>query len=130
MTPTPIDLAAQALREAQAQEDAARMLRLKAEEELMALVGCKDEGQATTKTAWFRIVSEGRINRTLDPLSIEDIRASIPPELFEKVIRYKPELIRSGLSVVPTPIRKLFEAAITERPGKPSVRVELLEQEQ
>lgn len=126
--PTPIDLACQRWREAKLAEEAARIERLAAEDELLVLVGFKEEGTTTVKTDWFTVKSVGKLNRSLIPEVLGGLQNQVPQEIYEQVIRYKPELSLTGLHAVERAnpeLYRLFTDALVTRPAKPSISVEL-----
>jgi hypothetical protein len=126
--PTPIDFICQRWREAKLAEETACNERLAAEEELIALVGFKEEGTTTVKTDWFTVKTVGKLNRSLIPESLGELQNRIPHAVYDQVIRYKPELSLSGLHAVERAnpeIYRLFTGAIVTRPAKTSVSIEL-----
>lgn len=126
--PTPIDLACQRWREAKLAEEAAHIERLAAEDELIALVGFKEEGTTTARTDWFTVKTVGKLNRSLIPEALGGLQNQVPQVIYDQVIRYKPELSLSGLHAVERAnpeLYRLFTGAMVTRPAKPSISVEL-----
>lgn len=127
--PTELDLAIQSLREAKANEEQARNMRLKAEETILQMVGFKEEGTTTIKTEYFKVSTVGKLTRTLLADELQKVQAEMDPKVFGQIVKYKPELSLSGLKAVekanPEAYSK-FIAALVTKPAKASVSVELL----
>lgn len=129
LQPTELDLAAQELREAELNLKTAQERRDRAMLRVVELVGVKDEGTTSIKTGFFKISATAKLIRSLDESKLAALQSQVPPELFEKVVEYKPSLNLKALRAVeqanPAAYR-VFAQAITVKPGKPSVKVELL----
>lgn len=128
--PTNLDLAAQVWRTAKTQEDEAKAIRLSAEETLLRLVGVKAEGTTTVKTEWFTIKTVGKLTRSLDAARLPDVAQEVSAQLYHKVVLDKPTLNLRALRAVEEAnpdAYHIFSRAITVKPAKPSVSVELLE---
>ena len=128
--PAPLDLAAWQLVNAKQAEDAARQHRIECEEKLIELVGLKPEGTQTQKTPYFKVSTVQSLSRTLTPDGEELIEAEGIP-IFDMIVRYRPEVSVTGLKALatndPAVYARVIKAIIT-KPGKPSVKVELLEE--
>jgi hypothetical protein len=128
-TPTELDLACQALREAKDEEDKARNARLDAEERILSLVGVKEEGTTTVKTEWFKASTVGNLTRTLLVDELPKVQGLIDQRIYEQVIKYEPKLSVSGLKAVATAnpdAYRVLLSAVTTRPAKATVKVEVL----
>jgi hypothetical protein len=127
--PTEIDLICQRQREAKAREEQARTERMEAEDQLIALVGAKEEGTTTHKTEWFKVQTTGKLNRSLIPEALAAVQSAVPQSLYEQVIRYHAELSLSGLHAVEKAnpdLYRVFTGAIITKPAKIAVSVEVL----
>lgn len=127
---TEIEKAAERLEAAKATENAARLARIRAEEELLLLVPASVR---TTKTAGWRITIETPDYVHIDTAALESVRAVMPPALFEQAIRYKPDTIAAGLKYLranePAAYAQLAQA-LTIKPGKTQVKVERVERQE
>jgi len=130
--PTELDLAAQALREAEESLKAAQATRDAAMFRVVTLLGLKEgeEGTTSLKTEYFKVSATGKLTRSLDEERLEEVQSQVPQDLFAKVIEYKPSLNLKALRAVeqanPAAYR-VFAQAITVKPGKPTAKVEPLE---
>ena len=102
-------------------EKEANERRVALEEELIALVGAKEEGAQTHTIGDFKITITGKLNRKVDfevaeKLSLGDL---LP-------VKYKPELDNKGLKYLeekePAAFAK-FAAALTIEPAKTAITV-------
>ena len=111
-------------RDAKRAEELARDNRIRIEQEMIDLVGCKDEGSETHKAGDWKIRITGKINRTLDVAAWETIAPSIPENM--RPVVYAPKLDTKGLRYLennePEVFRRVAEA-IVAKPGKPAVEV-------
>lgn len=130
--PTELDSACYRFQQAKAAEDQARNERLSAEKEVLRLVGFKEEGTTSAKTAWYKVKTVGKLNRSIVANRLSEVQSLVPTAIFEQVIRYKPELSLSGLRAVEKAnpgIYQVLVRAIVTKPAKASVSVELIEQQ-
>jgi len=128
-TPTDIDFVAWELLEAKRLEEEARQRRLEVETRLIDLIGVKEEGTTSIKTAYFKASTTGSLTRTLVK-DWEGVLAQLPDWVTDTVIRYKYEVAVSGLKEIATKAPNLYAEclkAIVTKPAKPAVKVELLE---
>lgn len=131
--PSPLDIAAYNLEQAKLAEEHARNNRLAAEEAIIALVGAKEEGSKSAKTAWYKLTTTGSLNRSLVPNWREVLDDdAIDAQSFSAVIKMEPKLSVSGLKAVatanPDAYRVLCKAIVT-KPAKTAVKVEMLKQD-
>lgn len=107
--------------------DEARTSMIETEEKIIALVGNKEEGSQTQKTDQFKITTTGVINRRLDPALLDAVIDQIPLHL--RPIKTKVELDKKGYAYIKEnepAIYKLLSPAVTIKPGKTSVKIEVL----
>ena len=126
-TPTELDLACQALAEAKASEEAARMLRIAAEERVIELVGHKTEGSQRQAGLYYRATTTGKLTRALDAEAFRDIHHLMPDAL--NPVEYKPALNLKKLRLPEAENAELFGVmakCITTKPAKTAVKIELL----
>ena len=111
-------------------EEAARLHRIECEEKLIEIVGLKPEGTQVQKTPYFKVSTVQSLSRSLTPDGEALIEAEGIP-IFDQVVRYRPEVSVTGLKALatsnPAVYARVIKAIIT-KPGKPSVKVELLEE--
>lgn len=125
--PTEIDLAAYALLEAKAAEEQARNARLAAEKHLIELIGVKDEGTVSKKTAYYKVVTTGKLTRTLVAAS------DMPDAVYHAITRVKHELDVKALKALATADPRAYQEAlryVSTKPAKPAVKVEQIPQQQ
>ena len=111
-------------RDAKRAEEIARDNRIRIEEEIIALAGCKDEGSETHKAGDWKIRITGKINRTLDVAAWETIAPSIPEQM--RPVVYAPKLDTKGLRYLENNEPEVYARiaqAIVAKPGKPAVEV-------
>ena len=100
-----------------------------AEQALLAAVPCELEGALTTESAFYKITTTGKLTRTLETDKIGALRAVIPAAIFDRVIRFKPDLSLRDLRYLEDnepEYYRAFAEAITTKPAKTSVKVERL----
>lgn len=127
--PTPLDLACADLEEAKAAEDEARARRLLCEEAVLALVGVKDEGTRTKKAAFYQASTAQTLTRSLVE-NYGEVLDALPAEVFNALVKYKPALdVRAfkALEDESPEYYRIAQAAVIAKPGKPQVKVRLLE---
>lgn len=125
-----LDEACAALEAAKINEERARQARIDAEALVLRHAQAKDEGSVTTRgRQWKAVVTYG-VNRSIDAAALDAVRERVPPALFEQAIDYKPALNLAGLRFLRNNEPQTYAVlaqAITAKPAKPSVRLELLE---
>ena len=125
--PTDLDLAAQTWRECKAAEDVARERRIDAEQKIIEILGVAEEGATTQKTEFFAVTTTGKLIRSLDIAAWEAVRGDVPDEISPVV--YKPSLDLRKLRAIETTnpsVYKIVLCALTVKPGKPAISVELV----
>lgn len=111
--------------DAKHEEDKAREARIEAENKLVSLFGCKDEGSQTHKSDGYKVTITGRINRTIDEAAWDSVSDRVPVNLSP--IKYKPQIDNRDLKYLQDnepAIYRIVCEAITAKPGKPGVKVE------
>lgn len=63
------------------------------------------------------------INRKLDVALFDSMKANIPADIIDSVIRYKPEVVVGAWKTLPMSAKKLLAEAVTESPGSPQVKI-------
>lgn len=80
---------------AKAAEAKAKRLRVKAEDQLIALVGKKDKGSQTTEHDGFKVTTTAKWTTSMDWDKWDAIKAQIPAELHP--VKQKHELDQAGV---------------------------------
>lgn len=125
-----IEAAAAALVAAKQAEAVATAQRLAAEDALAALLPTKSEGTVTETAGSFKVAVTFGMRRSVDEAALGAVRGQLPPALFARVFRFKPEVSVRDLRYVECNEPELYAIAaqaITTKPSKPSVRVEHIE---
>jgi len=138
-----LDTAVFAFYEAKQAEEQARNHRLACEERVIALVGLKDEGTTSVKTPLYKISTAASIKRDFIKgfeapcefrLRVEEMPADgIPPDVLEKIVRYKAEFDPTAFRRLATADPAAYQIAcqwVSAKPMKPSVKLEIVQQEE
>lgn len=118
---------AQDLYEARQVEREANERRVELEEELIALVGAREEGSKTHTIGDFKITITGKLNRKIDWEIFDDSIASQIPESLQPV-KIKRELDETGVKYLANnepQLYKLLSKALTIKPAKTAVTITL-----
>jgi hypothetical protein len=133
MNTTDINAAAGRLLAAKAKESEATAERIAAEEQIAGLLPTKDEGTVMTTTDQVKVSVTYSLRRTVDEAALDAVRKALPPALFSRLFRFKPDINVRELKYVQSNEPEFYAAlaqAVITRPSKPSVRVDLIESEQ
>lgn len=123
------DAAAYDLEEARIAEAAATARRIECEQSLLRLMPSKAEGSLTERGLHYKVTVTYGVNRTLDVAALDAVRAELPPALFEQAVEYKPAIKTAGLRYLAANEPETYAVlaqAITAKPAKPSVKVEVI----
>lgn len=116
---------AQELFEAKAEEAKATAKRIELEEELIAVVGAKEEGAQTHTIGDFKITITGKLNRKIDwDVFDKTISSKIPENLHP--VKMKRELDETGVKYLANnepQLYKILARALTIKPAKTSVTI-------
>lgn len=126
-----IEDAAAALVAAKEAERAATAERIDAEATLAAMLPTKDEGTVSQEAGGYKIAVTYGMRRTIDEAALDAVRRRLPPALFNRMFQFKPSLNVRELRYVQSNEPELFAIAaqaITSKPSKPSVKVDLVAQ--
>lgn len=116
----------QGIIDAKSAEDAAKKQRVELEEELVNLVGKKDEGSQTHKIGDYKVTITGKLTRSLDKKVWADIEQQIPHAL--RPVEYKPSLDTKGLKYLEDNEPEVFRAvssAVTVKPARTAVSIKV-----
>lgn len=116
---------AEDLFKAKLEESFAEAKRIALEQELIALVGAKEEGAQTHEIGDFKVTITGRINRKIDwSIFDKDIASKIPESLHP--VKVKRELDETGVKYLANnepQLYKILATALTVKPAKTSVTI-------
>ena len=101
-----------------------------AEAALLNAVPCELEGSTSIKTEYYKITSTGKLTRNLDESKLGQVQTVVPQAIFERVIRYKPDLSLRDLRYIESnepEYYRAFAEAITTKPAKSAIKVERIE---
>ena len=126
--PTELDKLGQELREFSDMEQKGKAGRLAAEAKIAELAPVKEEGSSVTTTRFFKITTVGKLTRKLDVEAYLNIEGDIPESLRPVKTELKLDLkkLRAIESANPD-LFKFVSKAISTKPAKTSIKVELLD---
>lgn len=126
----PFDLACAQLEAAKIAEVRARDARIDAENAVLAHMTEREEGSTSLRGLGWKATATYGVNRTIDDAALNAVRGTVPADLFDQVFGWKPALRLEGLRYVRNNEPEAYAVlaqAITARPAKPSVRIEMIE---
>lgn len=119
------ELLAQAWLDAKAEENAARTKRVEIEEELLAILPCREEGSQTIKLEnGMRVVTEGRMTRSIDAKALQDDWNDLPA-IIQGTFHWKPDLKITCFKSMDDDQKSLIAKYVTTKPAKAGVKVEV-----
>ena len=130
--PSAIERAAAALARAKADESAAQKARLQAEAALLAAIVDPLPTEGTTRVAAgaYKVTVRTSVSRSIDQEKLQELAKQIPEAVGKRLFRWKPELEMRELRYLQDNEPGMYSVlaeAITAKPAKPSVSVELVE---
>jgi hypothetical protein len=119
------ELLAQAWLDAKAEENSARAKRIEIEEELLAILPCREEGSQTSKLEnGMRVVTEGRMTRSIDAKALQDDWSGLPA-IIQGAFHWKPDLKITCFKSLEDDHKALIAKYVTTKPAKAGVKVEV-----
>ena len=119
------ELLAQDWLDAKAEENAARAKRIEIEEELLAILPCREEGSQTIKLEnGMRVVTEGRMTRSIDAKVLQDDWNDLPA-IIQGTFHWKPDLKITCFKSLEDDHKALVAKYVTTKPAKAGVKVEV-----
>lgn len=107
---------------AKAAEAQATAARVEIEEQIVRLVGKRDEGSQTTDVGEYKVTTTGKVTRKMNWAAWETIKAQFPAELHP--VKTKPELDEKGVKWLQTHREDLYKLLPIEvKPAKTAVEV-------
>ena len=107
-------------------EDAARKTRIELEQEIVSILGAKEEGSSTFSGAKYQLTTTGSMTRTIDQAAVIDLQNVIPHAIFERLFPAKRALNMREYRYIEANEPELFRAAcsaVTTKPAKTSVKL-------
>lgn len=98
-------------------------------DQLVELVGTKEEGSVSAKTDAFKVTVTGKLNRSLDADKVQALASTLPAPLYNRLFKFKPSLDLKEMRYVQNNEPDFWAhiaPAITAKPGKPSLKVEMI----
>lgn len=126
-----IDHLAERYTQAKERLDEARAELDEAHDALVSACTVRNEGAAQTLGGAYKVTVTAKVNRTIDVAALNALWPEIP-EGARRVFPAKPSLdlkeLRYWQNNEPETYARFIAPAITAKPGKPAVKVELIEQ--
>ncbi len=122
-TTNQIDTLSKQLQEAKSAEAKAAQFRREIEQSIIELCGVSQEGSTTFKGEQYKIVTTGKITRSIDQEQLKKAWESLP-DAAKDAIRYKPEIIKKEFDALKKhnePAWRALCECVTEKEAKPSV---------
>lgn len=111
--------------DAKAEENAARAKRTSIEEDLLALLPCREEGSQTNKLEnGMRVVTEGRMTRSIDAKALSDDWNNLPA-IIQGTFHWKPDLKITCFKSLEDDHKALVAKYVTTKPAKAGLKVEV-----
>ena len=126
-TPTLAELA-ELLLNAKAREAAANEERLAIEEQLITMVGTKEEGTTTATEGNYKVKTVGKLTRSVDTDAVQTDWDNLPAEV-KKCFKWKADIDTKNLRSLESmrdDLVPLLSTYVTTKPAKPSVTIEEL----
>lgn len=107
-------------------EAAANKRRVGIEEQIVAIVGKRDEGSQTTEADGYKITTTGKVTRKMDWDKWETIKSQIAPNLHP--VKFKPELDEKGVKYLQANEPEIYALLPIEvKPAKTAIEVKAVE---
>jgi hypothetical protein len=107
-------------------EAAANKRRVAIEDQIVAIVGKKDEGSQTSEADGYKITTTGKISRKMDWAAWETVKAKISPNLWP--VKMKPELDEKGVKYLQANEPEIYALLPIEvKPAKTAIEVKAVE---
>lgn len=128
----PLESLAGALERAKRAEDIARAERVAIEEAICNHMNLPEEGTVHEEAGHWKVTVTSKLTRTLDEARLREVAHQIPDDVGAKVIRWKPDLVLKELRACQEyrpEVYAVLASALTVKPAKPSVKVQILDEE-
>ena len=103
-----------------------------AEQALAAAVGVKDEGSFTVALEHYKVTTTQPVRRTITADGARELQQQLPRDLADAIVDWKPTLstkVYKDLEKYQPDTFRHVSRFVTSKPGKVSVKLELLELE-
>lgn len=100
-----------------------------AETRILKIVGAKQEGSAKFDTDDFKIVTTGKLSRSITVKDVDALNAAMPPQVASRLYSMRPVVNLTQLRYMEMNEPELFKIAcnhITTKPAKTTVKVEAI----
>jgi DNA/RNA endonuclease G (NUC1) len=128
----PLESLVAALERAKRAEDIARAERVSIEQAICSQMDLPREGTSHVEAGHWKVTVTSKLNRSLDEAKLRAIAHQIPDDVGAKVIRWKPEIVVKELRAVMEyrpDVYAILSTALTVTEAKPSVKVQILDEE-
>ena len=128
LAPTKLDELCAELMETKQRESRVKAYRIELEEKIAEEMNIPEEGSTQKITKYYKCSGSGKLTRKIDPEKWNEISDEIPENLAP--VRLKLEIDMKKLRAIEQANPELFlkiSRAITSKPAKPGVKVELLQ---
>ncbi len=120
--------------DAKAAEGAAMAKRREVEDMLTDTlnIDASSDGSQTIKEGGYKATITTRINRTVDSVKVQEVAAEngIPFSVLQRVFRWKADIDKREFRNEKDEVKALLSQAITAKPGRPSYKIEKIEEDQ
>ena len=113
---------------AKAQEQKAKEERMALEQQILDLVGSKEEGTTTAEADGYRIKTVGKLTRSIDTNAVQADWDNLDPAI-QKCIKWKADIDTKNLRSLESmrdDLVPVIAKYMTTKPAKPSVTIEEL----
>lgn len=104
-----------------------------AREELVSIMGSKEEGTISAMTMNYRVSLRFSLTREIDKEKFEYVRDYVPPQIIERLITFEPKIVMHELRFLQQNKPGIYGAVcdfIIAKPAKPSLTYTRVEEKQ
>lgn len=105
----------------------------RARDELIQIMGSKEEGTISAMTMNYRVSLRFSMAREIDMAKFEQVRDYVPPQILERLIRFEPKIVMHELRWLQENKPGIYGAVcdfITAKPAKPSLTYSRVEEKE
>jgi hypothetical protein len=105
----------------------------RARDELIQIMGSKEEGTISAMTMNYRVSLRFSMAREIDMVKFEQVRDYVPPQILERLIRFEPKIVMHELRWLQENKPGIYGAVcdfITTKPAKPSLTYSRVEEKE
>lgn len=109
--------------------DKAKKMEEELRKEVLALAkqlepNLPDEGTSKIALDGKTLKVVTKLNRRIDEATLSDVRNKLPPDVFNAVFRFKPDLVTSGYRTLDDIQRKIVDSTLIIKPATPTITLE------